>query len=160
FSFTGVYYTGRISLLSDPSVTASTPWDNHYQLGRVYLTYHMIPGQFEIYTGAGKGSYDYVNTGTTSVAGRFDNDGAFIGANWYVRPHLTLTARLDTVSNELSAAPGTPKSSGRETFIGASLPYENSVWVFHYIAMNSTLNNDPLIDGETSEFRAEWRFLY
>ena len=160
FSFTGVYYNGRISLYSDPTNSASIPWDNHYQLSRAYLTYHAIPNQFEIYVGGANGSYEYVNTGNTAVAGKFRNDGAFIGSNWYVKPHLTLTLRLDTVTNALDTPIGTPKSSGHSTFVGVNLPYENNMWVIHYAVLNSTLNNDPLLDGEKRDFRAEWRFLY
>ncbi len=148
FAYTAVYYNGRISLL-DPS--NGVAWLDSYQMGRLYGTFFAQPNKLDLLAGAGYGEYGYVVSGSNKKDGDFHNMGAFVGANYYVRPHLTLSAHADYYEYDSTAAE-VPVATGVSLF--ASLPYENNIWVFHLVHTEDDLN------GRTNDFRAEWRFLY
>ena len=147
FAFTAAYYTGVIPLL-DPGNT--TLWINHYSNWRLYTTFLALPNLLDILAGVAYGKYDYSNTGNV-VNGQFNNRGAFLGANYYVMPHLTLSGRLDFYQyNYGTSAPLKAQGFG----LLASVPFDNAMFVFHY---NNTGSD---VDGLTNDFRAEWRFLF
>lgn len=148
FAVTAAYYNGRITLL-DP--TNTVPWEDSYQLGRVYGTYFLMPNVLDLMAGVSYGSYEFDAPTASTVAGHFNNDGAFVGASYYVKPHLTLGARVDYVSYDSTTSPS-PRAQSATLL--ASLPYENNIWVFHFIRTSDDIN------GLTNDFRAEWRFLF
>ncbi len=148
FALTATYYNGRIALL-DP--TNTFPWQEWYQTGRLYGTFFMVPNVVDLMAGAAVGQYGFVEPGGNTISGYFNNVGTFAGANYYVKPHLTLSARLDYYQYDTSAS---PRPVAQAASLLASLPYENNIWVFHLIRTEDTLN------GLTNDFRAEWRFLF
>jgi hypothetical protein len=148
FALTGVYYNGRITLL-DPN--NAVPWLNDYQMGRVYGTYFAVPNILDIMTGVGGGQSAFVNPNSSTVAGHFDTLGAFISANYYLKQHVTLSAKLDYYQYDTSAS---PRPAAQAASLLASLPYENNIFVFHLIRTEDAVN------GLTNDFRAEWRFLF
>lgn len=153
FAMTAAYYAGGVSLL-DP--TNTQVWWDTFQLSRLYVTYSLISTPLDLFLGGSYGSHDYVNPNTISKQGSFFHEGAFLGANWYVKPYLTLTARLDqfkyAIENSLTAAGGS---------LMASLTFEpKSVFVFHYNVTDSDLSSGSILAGRTNDFRAEWRFFF
>jgi len=148
FELTGVYYNGTTSLL-DP--TNSVVWVNNYALWRLYGTYAVVPNVVDALAGLAQGSYNYVNSGSNTVAGSFRNIGAFVGGNYYVQPHLTFSARYDYFNYAYGT---TPAPRAIAYVLMASLPYDNNIFVFHF---NRTQDD---IAGLSNDFRAEWRFLF
>jgi hypothetical protein len=150
YAATAVYYKGKVSLLDQ---TNKFVFVDSYALGRLYGTYVAIPNVVDILAGAGLGKNDYVNPGSSTLAGSFKNYGAFLGTMYYVKPHLSLAGRFDYYKYASGVNP-TPRSIAY--VLMASLPYENNIYVFHF---NRTMSDlDP--KGISNDFRAEWRFLY
>lgn len=145
---TGVYYNGTTSLL-DPSGTVV--WVNNYALWRLYGTYAVVPNVVDAMAGLAQGTYNYVNSGSNTVAGAFRNIGAFVGGNYYVKPHLTFSARYDYFDYSYGT---TPAPRAIAYVLMASLPYDNNMFVFHF---NRTQDD---VAGLSNDFRAEWRFLF
>lgn len=145
---TGVYYNGTTSLL-DPSNTVV--WVNNYALWRLYGTYAVVPNVVDAMAGLAQGTYNYVNSGSNTVAGAFRNIGAFVGGNYYVKPHLTFSARYDYFDYSYGT---TPAPRAIAYVVMASLPYDNNIFIFRF---NRTQDD---MAGLSNDFRAEWRFLF
>lgn len=147
FAVTAGYYNGRISLL-DP--TNTMVWVDNFDQERLYLTY--LAGKVDFMAGGALGHYDYVNSGEIIPAGRFQNRGGFVGANYYVFDKLTLSGRADYFNYNTGMSDANPRAQGYAFM--ASVPNGNTVWVFHY---NRTFSD---FSGLTNDFRLEWRFLF
>ena len=146
-ALTAIYYNGRIPLL-DP--TNSLVWYDRFNASRLYATWSVAPNQVDILGGAAYGHHSYVNPGSTTIVGTFPTRGIFLGANYYVMPHLTLSGRVDY--DQLNYSTVQPvKANGGSLMV--SLPYEYNIFVFHY---SSTASD---VSGVANDFRAEWRFL-
>lgn len=150
FALTAAYYNGRVSLLDQ---TNTIVWGNKYSLGRLYGTFLAVPNVFDILAGGGLGKFDFVNSGNNKVVGQFKNSGSFIGAMYYVKPHLSLAGRFDYYKYANGVYP-TPRAIAYVLMV--NLPYENNIFVFHFNRTASDL--DP--NGISNDFRAEWRFLF
>jgi hypothetical protein len=147
-ALTAAFYTGAISLLDPTNVV---PWLNRYQSWRLYATYTALPRRVDLLGGLAYGTFQTVDPGTTNQAGDFHNRGAFLGANYYALRRLTLSGRWDFYQHNY-----VPSSSLRTTgyTLMASVPFENSMVVFHYIGTFSD------VSGLGNDIRAEWRFLF
>jgi len=149
-AFTLGAYTGAIAL-SDPTSTFS--WDNHYTQYRSYFTYYAVPSLLDLMAGVGWQENQFVSASTVPD-GSFEAKGGFLGANYYVQPHLTLSLRGDKFYfNSNDTATGYS--------VQASLPYENLIWIFHY---NSTASNllstgANLVSGMNQNVGLVLRFL-
>lgn len=148
FAITAVYYNGRIALLDSSGLV---PWQENYQMGRLYGSYFVIPNRVDLMAGAGAGQFGFVQSGASTIAGHFNNVGTFLGGNYYVMPHLTLSARVDYYQYDTTAS---PRPIAQSATLLASLPYENNLFIFHFI------RTEDVFAGLTNDFRAEWRFLY
>ena len=146
-ALTGIFYHGQIPLL-DPS--NSLVWLDQFSALRLYATWAALPNTVDILAGGAYGNHGYVNSGTTQIVGTFPTRGAFVGANYYVMPHLTLSGRVDY--NQINYSTTQPLKADGFALI-ASLPYENNMFIFHY----NTIWSD--VAGTIGDFRAEWRFL-
>lgn len=157
FEFTAVHYDGRISLLEPQS--NQMVWQDHYQQDRLYLTYIAAPGVVDLFAGAATGENQYVNPGTTDVAGTFQSTGQFVGLNWYALNHLTVSGHVDkfVFNNEVA---GIPSESANGGTLMLSVPYQNNMFIFHYTRIDSGQTSGPAITGTIDDFRLEWRFLF
>ncbi|MGZ3772706.1 MAG: hypothetical protein ACXVCY_07575 [Pseudobdellovibrionaceae bacterium] len=153
FVVTGVYYWGTIPLL-DPM--NSVVWQDRFWTGRLYLSYSVAPNLFDLFFGSAYGSHEFVNPGTIDRQGQFSHSGAFIGANWYLNSHITFATHLDHYQYAREKA---PSAKGGSFMMNVSLE-PKSIWVFHYSVYDADLNSEALSAGRTSDFRAEWRFLF
>jgi hypothetical protein len=142
------YYHGTMALL-DP--TNQFQWTNHFDSARAYLTYSILPNQVDLLGGMGYGNFQYVQPGSATVAGNFQNRGAFLGANYYVMPHLTLSTHVDYYQYNLTAG-SQQQATGISLMV--SIPFENNLFIIHY----DNLGSD--VTGITNDFRLEWRFLF
>lgn len=140
---TATYYSGTVSLY-DPSGTFQ--FTDNFDQSRLYLTAYAIPEKLDIVAGGAYGHSDYVTTSPATTS--FTSQGAFLGAFLYPTSYLSLLARWD--GYEYS------KNAGRAIgyTLQASIPYDNNIFVFHYIRTLSDLA------GQSDDLRAEWRFLF
>ena len=151
---TAAFYHGYIPLM-DPTGTAFS-WGDHYNTGRLYLTWFALPAVLDIEAGGAWASNQYV-VATSTVNGTFDSKGFFAGALWYVKPHLSIAGRYDwDAFNTTSNLPTQAKGFSFQV----SLPYENNIFLLRFNRTNSDVASGTILAGKTNDFRAEWRFLF
>ena len=153
-AITVAFYHGAIPL-NDPTGVAFT-WIDHFDAARLYLTYFALPGTLDVVGGAGFASHQYVTVSATPT-GNFNSRGGFLGALYYVIPHLTAGARFDysEYAQTNTSAPGIADGYS----IQVSLPYENNIFI---VSFNRTLSEQPnanLIQGVDTSLKSVWRFL-
>ena len=148
-AITLAYYSGYIKLM-DPSGTF--PWSNNYSAERAYLTFFAIPSVLDILVGGALSTNQYV-TASDTPDGSFQSSGMFAGLNYYALPHLTLSGRFDYEKYSKL------KDHALGYSLQASLPFENNQFIFRFNQTGSDLTS-AVAQGNTTDFRAEWRFLF
>lgn len=148
-AITAGYYHGTVPLTLPQNNT--TFWLDHFSQARLYLTAFAIPGKLDLFAGGAWGQSEFVSDNPTPD-GSFTSKGAFVGANYYVAQHLTLGGRVDRT--EFSS-----DDSATGVSLQASLPYNNTIFIFHYNHSASSLASGPLQAGWNNDIGFVLRFL-
>ena len=145
---TAGYYYGAVPMM-DPS--NSFAWLDHYGQARLYLTAFAIPSRLDLLLGGGWMKNEFVTTVPTP-AGTFETKSGFLGANYYVMPHLTVSGRIE--QHYFNA---TNSASGLSVQI--SMPFENKILNFHYNHTASAFSIGALPVGWSDDIGLILRFL-
>ena len=153
-SITATYYIGAIQITNP----ASGPnWTDHYNHERLYLTYFALPNTLDVFLGGALASNEYMTAATGSSNGSFSSTGGFFGLNYYAMPHMTVSGRVDTYRFS-TRSESHQHANGYSVQVG--LPFENNQYVVRFNRTSTDLASGDFSVGNTSDFRAEWRFLF
>ncbi len=146
---TAGYYHGTVPLTLPNDATNF--WLNHFDQARLYLTSFTVPGKLDLFAGGAWAKNQYVST-TPNPDGTFTTKGGFVGANYYVMPHMTASGRLDRFEYN-------SKESASGYSLQLSFPHENTILILHFNHAASAQTSGPLQAGWNNDFGAQLRFL-